>query len=380
MTRHHLAPLATVVLLATVGCNSRVLATFLDLPAPPAPVAPAVSAGTTEARGASRDTIRRDATGASTTAAGDGATNAPALPPPPFESTLNADSARAMLPRDRPGNVDWVAAVRQGIIRPRAALPGRILPDSNGFRFLFDFFFPGPDTTFDAFFPHSTHTEWVNCQQCHARIFPYRGATIRMSDVLQGKYCAECHGKVAYPVATACERCHVRFTAMPPNRTKGELIGTLQLARATRDSVKGIEGNAGAVVTDDFPRATFPHWVHRSRYRCKACHMELFEPRSGANRITMQDISAGKACGACHNGRVAFAAQFGSCERCHIPPKAPVAAPVAAPTAADSTAPRDSVARVKATRPDSLSPRDTVARRDTVDARGRAPLTAFPHR
>jgi c(7)-type cytochrome triheme protein len=371
--RHQLAPFTVVVLLATAGCNARVLATFLDLPAPPAPMAPTVPDAGSPARGAGPDTLRRDANTAGIRGAGasGGAPNGSAHVPPPFESTLNADSALAMLPRDRPGNVDWVAAVRQGIIRPRATLPGRTPPDSNGFRFLFDFFFPGPDTTFDAFFPHSTHTEWINCQQCHPRIFAYRGTAIRMSDVLQGKFCAECHGQVAFPVTSACERCHVRFTALPPNRTKAEFIGTLQLARAKRDSLKGIDGNAGAVNTDDLPRATFPHWVHRSRFRCKSCHLELFEPRSGANRVTMQDISEGRACGACHNGRVAFAAQFGSCDRCHIPPKAP---PVQ-PAAVDSLAPRDSLAR-----PDTVARRDTLVRADTPARRDAAAHRSFPHR
>lgn len=295
---------AGVPLLTVVACNRRVLGTFFDLPRPPA-ATPAIAAA---------DTVR---TGRPLPSSLD----APALPPPAFEKTLTADTALAMLPRDHAGNVDWVAAVRQGVIRPRSTLPGRPAPDSTGFRFLFDFFFPGPDTTFDAYFPHSTHTEWIGCQQCHARIFAYRGASIKMLDILQGKYCAECHGKVSYPVATACERCHTRLQGMPPNRAKAELLGTVTLVRVQGDSAKGVEGNAGTVKTDDFPRAVFPHWVHRSRYRCKACHMEVFQPQAGANRITMKDIAEGRACGVCHDGRTAFAAQFGACERCHIPPR-----------------------------------------------------------
>jgi c(7)-type cytochrome triheme protein len=47
--------------------------------------------------------------------------------------------------------------------------------------------------------------------------------------------------------------------------------------------------------------------------------MGLFEPKNGANLITMKDISAGRACGRCHDGVSGFKAGFGSCERCHIP-------------------------------------------------------------
>ena len=70
---------------------------------------------------------------------------------------------------------------------------------------------------------------------------------------------------------------------------------------------------------DGLPPAVFPHWVHRVRFTCKTCHMDLFEPEAGANEITMADISAGRSCGTCHNGRVAFDAGFGSCQRCHQP-------------------------------------------------------------
>ncbi|MDH3224252.1 MAG: hypothetical protein OEO23_11100, partial [Gemmatimonadota bacterium] len=70
-------------------------------------------------------------------------------------------------------------------------------------------------------------------------------------------------------------------------------------------------------------------WVHRIRFTCKTCHMSLFEPQAGANRVTMADIDQGRACGACHNGRTAFEAGFNECHRCHVSPDAPVLPPVA---------------------------------------------------
>lgn len=290
------------------GCSRRTLSAFFDLPQP-VPEAPAPAAATTAPPVAAR---------------------APSLtplePPTAFESTLDPDSALKLLPQDVAGNVDWVAALRTGVIRPRPVLPGHPVPDSTGFQFGYDFMLPGPDTTFDAYFPHSTHTRWLNCNTCHARIFPYRGTPIKMADVLTGRYCGECHGKVAFPVATACERCHVRLK-MPPNRAKPELIGTITLTRAIPDSASGgvVAGNASGVTTAALPPARFPHWVHRSRYLCKSCHMDLFVPKAGANRITMQMISTGKACGACHDGKTAFAAGFGACDRCHVPSAAPAA-------------------------------------------------------
>jgi c(7)-type cytochrome triheme protein len=237
---------------------------------------------------------------------------------PAAERTLHADSVRGMLPKDAAGNVDWAEALRLGVIRPRSVLPGRPAPAEPGFQFKFDFTYQGPDTTFDARFPHSTHTEWLDCQQCHPRIFPYRNTPVTMGDIFQGKYCAECHGKVSFPVMTGCERCHTRLV-MPPGRATPDFLGTVQLRRV---GDKG--GNAAMVQTDSLPASIFPHWVHRIRYRCKACHMQLFEPRAGTNAVTMAEIKDGQACGQCHNGRDAFAASIGTCQRCHVAPTAPV--------------------------------------------------------
>lgn len=240
---------------------------------------------------------------------------------PDIERHLAPDSIVARLPRDHAGNIDWVAALRDSVIRPRPGLPGRNRPIGPGFEFAFDFTYQGPDTTFDAVFPHSSHTEWVACQQCHPRIFPYRNTPVTMTDVFQGKFCGECHGKVSFPVLTGCERCHRRMQ-LPAGRAKPDLIGTIQMARVKADS-----GNSTGVDAEGLPPARFPHAVHRIRYRCKACHVDLFEPRKGANLVTMQAISSGKACGVCHDGQTAFQAGFGACERCHIPPAAPVASP-----------------------------------------------------
>ena len=65
------------------------------------------------------------------------------------------------------------------------------------------------------------------------------------------------------------------------------------------------------------PPAVFPHWVHRIRYKCYACHPELFQMKAGADAITMDAIEQGKFCGACHNGKIAWGIGFDTCNRCH---------------------------------------------------------------
>ena len=60
----------------------------------------------------------------------------------------------------------------------------------------------------------------------------------------------------------------------------------------------------------------FPHWVHRMKYSCRACHETLgFKFKTGTSGITMQKIFAGEFCAVCHNGKVAFAST--QCQMCH---------------------------------------------------------------
>jgi len=63
--------------------------------------------------------------------------------------------------------------------------------------------------------------------------------------------------------------------------------------------------------------AVFPHWVHRVRYRCDACHNRLFQMKLGATEITMDQMFDGESCATCHNGKRAFAVSFSTCNRCH---------------------------------------------------------------
>lgn len=62
--------------------------------------------------------------------------------------------------------------------------------------------------------------------------------------------------------------------------------------------------------------AVFPHWFHRTRFRCKVCHFELgFKMRAGSNDIKMNDILDGKFCGMCHNNEIAWGPE--NCDMCH---------------------------------------------------------------
>jgi c(7)-type cytochrome triheme protein len=70
--------------------------------------------------------------------------------------------------------------------------------------------------------------------------------------------------------------------------------------------------------------------------KCNDCHPSIF-PMKKAPKGTynMNDMIAGKNCGACHNGTKAFStSSFADCAKCHKKGEAPAPAPEAAPAPA----------------------------------------------
>lgn len=117
-----------------------------------------------------------------------------------------AEEARATLPLDKRGAVDWMTALRSGAITPRADLSGTrrnevldldvILKNTKEMPFVK--------------FPHNSHTEWLACSNCHDSLFvPKAGANeITMEKIFRGQFCGVCHDRVAFITHYSCERCH----------------------------------------------------------------------------------------------------------------------------------------------------------------------------
>ena len=131
------------------------------------------------------------------------------------------------LPKADFGNkVDWVMALRDGKIKPKASLEG------NEEMHIFDKdidlpvtkFFPHPP---DVVYPHKAHTEWLSCGSCHPNVFNMKAGSnpdMSMIRIIAGKYCGICHGKVAFPLED-CFRCHSKTrTADPSPYTQPEII------------------------------------------------------------------------------------------------------------------------------------------------------------
>jgi len=114
--------------------------------------------------------------------------------------------AMKAFPADRRGAVNWARAMEDGIVNPRMSLRG----DEDMNIMDMDILFKDTGDMPWVRFPHLAHTRWLDCSNCHPKIFiPQRGGNqeIGMDAIIAGKYCGRCHDKVAFPLWT-CERCH----------------------------------------------------------------------------------------------------------------------------------------------------------------------------
>jgi c(7)-type cytochrome triheme protein len=88
----------------------------------------------------------------------------------------------------------------------------------------------------------------------------------------------------------------------------------------------------GTVVMNNFAEANnmapvvFRHWFHRAKYSCRLCHVDLgFAMVTGETGVREDDVRHGLYCGACHDGKTAFAPEAKNdkgkteenCARCH---------------------------------------------------------------
>lgn len=114
--------------------------------------------------------------------------------------------ALSKLTPDTAGNmVRWVVALEKGEINPRANLR----PDTKIQLYDSDVLLNLKGGMPIVRFPHRQHTLWLDCTNCHDRLFKAEaGATkFSMLRILEGEQCGVCHGAVAFPL-TECFRCH----------------------------------------------------------------------------------------------------------------------------------------------------------------------------
>ena len=118
----------------------------------------------------------------------------------------NPAEALSGLPPDPVGNkVDWNKALLGGYIEPRTNLH----PETRIQLLETDVIMPRTGEMPMVRFPHRQHTLWLDCGNCHDKLFKTKAGTskVNMMQILTGQKCGLCHGAVAFPL-TECQRCH----------------------------------------------------------------------------------------------------------------------------------------------------------------------------
>ena len=111
------------------------------------------------------------------------------------------------LPHDKYGLIDWAQIVKNNMIKPRWSLDPK---DEEMPPLDLDIIIPTKsDFVNDVKYPHWIHTWWLKCEVCHPKIFvPAKGQNAMwMTEIVEGKWCGRCHGKVSFPLSD-CNRCH----------------------------------------------------------------------------------------------------------------------------------------------------------------------------
>ena len=108
-------------------------------------------------------------------------------PRPEIESIMEWDQAKKMLPKDYKKNIDWSSALERGLIRPRVGTETSSLWAT---AFKWDFIIKGEEPDDDAYFPHSAHTMWLGCKNCHnPDLYPYKRNPTTMKEMKRGASC-----------------------------------------------------------------------------------------------------------------------------------------------------------------------------------------------
>jgi len=132
-------------------------------------------------------------------------------------------------------------------------------------------------------FTHQHHAGRNSCHDCHPKLFiAGRNKPVGMAAMEKGKSCGACHdGTKAFAVAE-CIKCHTVSDVTLKVRETGPV--------------------------------PFTHRAHAGRQSCVDCHHQIY-PFGKVKPVGMAAMEKGQSCGACHDGKKAFAVS--DCARCH---------------------------------------------------------------
>jgi c(7)-type cytochrome triheme protein len=212
-----------------------------------------------------------------------------------FSITDNCSSCHLRnLPKDADGRIDWTRALEMGLITPRAGSNGG--GKSEQALDLDVEIASAVQAKFHSVFSHTSHTQWLACDNCHPQFFPMQAGGTRGSDLHARDRCGACHGTVSFGLTGACDRCHPSLTRARHHQA----VLDLDIAITPKPGL---------------PQQTvFSHKVHTPWVECSTCHANLYAP-TASTETPMADFYTGKYCATCH-GNVALEL-IARCQPCH---------------------------------------------------------------
>lgn len=122
--------------------------------------------------------------------------------------------ALSVLPGDhRAGDkILWGEALMKGMISPRS----NIYPETKFTLRETEILLNKNGSAGAVRFPHKDHTLWLDCVNCHDKIFQMESGSNKYSKlaILNGEQCGVCHGAIAFPLIE-CKRCHIASRKSP---------------------------------------------------------------------------------------------------------------------------------------------------------------------
>ncbi|MBF0429418.1 MAG: hypothetical protein HQL94_10885 [Magnetococcales bacterium] len=125
---------------------------------------------------------------------------------PAIQLLQSPTQSLSAIPEGKWGEVDWMMALREGIIKPFASLNGKSKMEPLDL----DIILTNTKSMPHVRFPHNSHTMWLACSNCHPDVFVQKkggNPTMNMDAIFKGRFCGTCHGRVAFSVYI-CQRCH----------------------------------------------------------------------------------------------------------------------------------------------------------------------------
>jgi len=199
---------------------------------------------------------------------------------PGTEALQTPKEAFAGLPKSKAGNrVNWVKALDEGMLDPRADR----YDDSKKMTVLdLNIVRQVKGSMPDVVYPHKPHTKWLQCSNCHPKIFiPKKGANkISMAAILAGQYCGVCHGKVAFPISE-CRLCHSKNKTKKQvaDRAKSMSSGSSKGAKKAeaKETLSGLAKLAASEAKDMSRGAILKLGETVYEDTCSGCHGEVGE-------------------------------------------------------------------------------------------------------